>query len=108
MKLSESNEQWLRQASAEVVRGRQRNGPTVGALGELDLFFTQWLAVGFLGILLVRRSVPDMAVHNNERRTVAGLEAVVRFCQLVEVVGVGYVEHAPSIAFKSFAYIFGE
>jgi len=36
-------------------------------LYEFDLCFTQRLAVRFVGILFVRRTVPDVAVHNDER-----------------------------------------
>ena len=39
-------------------------GPPVAAFGKADLLFTERLAVGFGGVLLVRRTVADMAVEN--------------------------------------------
>src|SRR5713226_5037850 len=39
--------------------------PTVGTLGETNLFLAKRLAVGLLRILLMRRSISDMTIHND-------------------------------------------
>ena len=46
--------------------------PAVAALGEAHLFFAERLAVRGAGVLLVRRAVADMAVDDDQGRTVAG------------------------------------
>src|SRR5579884_295896 len=49
--------------------------PTIRFFGQADLIFTQRFAVGFFGVLLVRRAISNVAVHNDERGTVScGLE----------------------------------
>ncbi len=52
-------------------------GPAVILLGEPDFFLAQRLAVCFVGILFVRRSVSDVAVHDDQRGAVFGLEKIV-------------------------------
>jgi len=51
-------------------------GPTVVALGQLDFFFAERLAVGGAGVLFVGRSVSDVAIHNDESRAVGAVLAV--------------------------------
>src|SRR6516225_7887658 len=48
-------------------------GPTVGAFDQPDFFLAQGLAVRSRGVLLVRGSVADMAVQDNESRPPLGL-----------------------------------
>ena len=47
--------------------------PAIGALGPANFFFTQRLAVGFFRVLFFRRAKGNVAVNNNERRTVLRL-----------------------------------
>src|SRR5256885_12622452 len=47
--------------------------PAINALGAANFFLTQRLAVGFLGVLLIGRAIGDVAVNDNERRTVLRL-----------------------------------
>jgi hypothetical protein len=42
-------------------------GPTVEPLGVSDLFLSQWFAVCFGAVLLVRRAIADMALYNDQR-----------------------------------------
>ena len=73
-------------------------GPAVGSLGELDFLFAQRLAVGRLGILLVRRSVADVAVDDDQGRPVVGfVEGRERPLELVEVVGVADPRDVPAV-----------
>src|ERR1700733_9140363 len=46
--------------------------PAVIAFRKPDLFLAQWLPVRRAGVLLVRRAVSDVAIHNDEGRTVFG------------------------------------
>src|SRR5712671_5016040 len=43
--------------------------PAVADLGEPNLIFAQRLAVGLLGVMLVRRSPCDVAINDDERGT---------------------------------------
>ena len=61
-----------RRRSARGTPSGTRNlrvlGPAVAALGEADLFLAERLAVGRGGVLLVRRTVADVAVEDDEGR----------------------------------------
>ena len=48
-------------------------GPAVVPFGETNLLFTQRLAVRAAGILLVRRAVADVAVHDDQRGPIVGV-----------------------------------
>src|SRR5215831_8252396 len=45
-------------------------GPAVAALGKSNLLLAERLPVGCTGVLLVRSSVPDMTLQDDERRLV--------------------------------------
>ena len=47
--------------------------PAVPALGQPDLFLAQWLAMGRTGVLLVGRTVGDMAVDHDQGRPIGGV-----------------------------------
>src|ERR1700681_2362325 len=49
-------------------------GPAVEALGQLYFLFTERFTVRFLGVLFVRRAPADVAVHNDQCRTIARAE----------------------------------
>ena len=72
----------LAHAVAEVLVNAGRNiellvlGPAVVALGEADFLFAEGLAVGAAGVLLVRGAVGDVAVDDDQRRPVLGVEEV--------------------------------
>ena len=75
--------------------------PAVIFLHQPHFFFAQGLAVRFVGILLVRRSVSDVAVHDDERGTIIGLqEIVVGLRQRVEIIRICDVNYVPAIALK--------
>ena len=40
--------------------------PAVVALGQTDLIFAQRFAVGFLGVLLMRSAISDVAIDNDQ------------------------------------------
>jgi len=73
--------------------------PAIVLLCEFDFGFAERLAVGFVGILLVRRAVADVAVNHNERRFVAVCEEVfVSARQLQQIIGISNARHVPAIA----------
>ena len=43
--------------------------PSVGALGEPDLFVAERLAMSFRSVLFVGRAVPDVAIENDQGGT---------------------------------------
>ena len=72
--------------------------PTVITLGEFDFFLAEGFAVGFGGVLFVRRTVSDVAVEHNERRPALGpaeyREGVI---DALNVVGVADPQHIPTV-----------
>ena len=44
--------------------------PAVGALGQTDFLLAERLTMGGAGVLLVRRTVRDVAIHDDQRRPV--------------------------------------
>ncbi len=72
--------------------------PAVVALGELDFFLAERLAVGRAGVLLVRRAIGDVAVHDDECRAVGGLlEDVQGAFEHFKVVRVADARHIPAV-----------
>ena len=60
-----------------------------------------------IGVLLVRRSVPNMAVDNNQGWPVVGREEILECLrQRTHVVGVGNAGYVPTIALEAGAHIF--
>ena len=57
-------------------------GPAVGALGEADLLLAERLAVGLGGVLLVRRTVADVAVQNDEGGAALRLPEDLKACSM--------------------------
>ena len=83
--------------------------PAVVALGQPDLFFAQRLAVRRAGVLLVRRAIRDVAVHDDQRRPVVGcLKRAERPRQHLQIVGVAHPQHIPAIAQKPRGHVFTE
>ena len=65
--------------------------------------------MGGAGVLLVRRSVADVAVHTDQGWTVVGLqEAAVGLGQRIQVVGVGDMFNIPAVSFEPFPHVLGE
>ena len=92
------------EAAAEVVRygvGHQElrvRRPAVRLLGQTDLVLAERLAVRGARVVLVRRPPGDVAVDDDERRTVgAGLERREGLSEQVEVVGVADPHDVPSV-----------
>ena len=84
-------------------------GPAVIFLRQLDFRFAEWLAMRFVGILLVRRAVADVAVHDDQHRLVAvGEEFFVGARKLQQIVRVGHARHVPAIADESRHHVFAE
>ena len=84
-------------------------GPAVAALGEAHFLFTQGLAVGFPGVLLMRRAEADVAAHDDQRRPVPGrTELVQGRPECSGIVRVGDLMDRPAIGRKTRADILGE
>ncbi len=81
--------------------------PIVGALGEPDLFLAQGLAVRGARVLLVGRTIGDMAVHDDQRGPVGRLvEGAERPPQHVEVVGVADPRDVPAVPDEARRHVF--
>jgi hypothetical protein len=73
-------------------------GPAVETLGELDFFFTERFAVGFLRVLAIGSAVAYVAVNDDELGTVFDAERVaVCVGESVKIVGVVYVTNIPPV-----------
>src|SRR5438477_7952855 len=75
--------------------------PVIKALGQLDLGFAQRLAMSARGILLMRRTVADMAFDNDQTGPIVDpLGDSDRFGDALAVVGVADPLHMPAIGEK--------
>ena len=73
-------------------------GPPVAALGQLDLFFTERFTMSGGTIFLMRGAIANVAVHNDEGRSVDGLfECAESPLQHVQVVGIAYALDIPAV-----------
>ncbi len=62
-----------------------------------------------IGVLFVRRTVADMAIHHDQGRPVFSfLESLKRARQHRQIVGIGHARHVPSISDKARCHIFAE
>src|SRR5262249_10568336 len=76
--------------------------PAIGALGQLHLVVAEGLSVGFLGVLLVGRTVADVAVEDDEGGPPRGAaEDVEGLLDAAGVVGVAHAEDVPSVALEA-------
>ena len=73
-------------------------GPAVVALGKPNLFFAERLAVGLGGVLLVRGTVADVAVEDEEGGAALGLpEDLKGVLDAIDVVGVPHPQDVPTV-----------
>ena len=83
--------------------------PSVEALRELYFFLAQRLTMGFFRVLPVGSAVADVAVENDERRTILYSDGMpVSVCQCCEIVGIMHVRDVPAVAAESCCDIFAE
>src|SRR5882724_7785041 len=83
--------------------------PAISLLGELDLFFTERLPVNRAAVLTMRRTIADMAVNDDERRPARRAHGIPqRVLNPVEIVGIPYASHVPSVSQKPPRHVFGE
>ena len=105
----------LAHAVSELIVDAVRNQklrvfrPAVISLHQFDFRFAQRLTMRFVRVLLVRRAVADVAVDNDERWPIVGLEEVfIRAPEHLEIVRIGDVRDVPSVARKARCYVFAE
>src|SRR5262245_2385714 len=83
--------------------------PSLTSFREPDLFVAEWLTVSRCGVLLVRGTVPDMAVQNDERRTALRLsEDLQRLLNALTIVCVADPQDVPAIGQETSRDILGE
>ncbi len=84
-------------------------GPSVILLNKFDFGLAQGLAVCFVRILFVWRSVSDVAVHDDEGRPIIRIEKIlVAASQHLQIVRIRDVRYVPLIALESRDHIFTE
>src|ERR1700746_2279072 len=84
-------------------------GPAVEALGQANLVCSERLAMRFAGGVLVRRSVPDVAIDDDERRPVFRIEeCLVTARQHLHVIRITDPGDIPSVAHESGHDVFAE
>ena len=83
--------------------------PSVAALGETDLLVAERLAVGLRRVLLVRRTVADVAVEDDERGAALRLpEHLERVLDAIDVVGVADAQDVPAVGEEPGGDVLGE
>src|SRR5262245_33773237 len=83
--------------------------PAIVSFGKPDLFFAEGFAVGAARVLLVRRAISDMAVHDNQRRAILrALKVPESTGQHVEIVCITHSRDVPAVTDKTSSHIFGE
>ena len=83
--------------------------PTVKLLDQSHFFFAQGLAVRRVGVLFMRRTVADVAIHDDQGGPVCGLvERVERARQHRQVIGIGHARYVPSISHKASRNVLAE
>src|SRR5437667_7241064 len=83
--------------------------PAVELLSQFDFVLAEWFAVGRAAVLLMRRAVADVAVHDDECGPVAGISKLIEGAgQRVEVVGIAYVSYVPAVASEACGDVFTE
>ena len=92
----------VRHEKARVFR------PVIGALGQTDFLDAERLAMSGAGVVLVRRTVADMALDDDQRRRQRSLEGFERLAQPPGVVGVADVLDIPAIGAKPRRHIVAE
>src|SRR5258706_6025844 len=76
--------------------------PSVATLGEANLLFTERLAVGRGGVVLVRRAIADVTVEDDQRGAPRRLsEDGERVPDAPEGVGITHPKDLPSVCDKS-------
>src|SRR5689334_2959942 len=81
--------------------------PSISALSGANLFFTQRLAMCFLGVLFSRRAIADMAINDDQSRTVIRLQEYLEGAhEHFEIISVAHSSHVPSIADEARGYVF--
>jgi hypothetical protein len=88
---------------------RRLGGPTQGLLGQPHLLLAQRRAVRFEGVLLVRRAVPQVRAHQDERGTLRlGAGGAQGALDSLQVVAVGDRLRVPAVGLEAPGAVLGE
>ena len=89
---------------ADAVRDEKLSvlRPSIAALSQPDLIVAERLAMGFRGVLLVWRTVADVAVQDDEGRAALRLaKHLQRLLDSINVVGVADAQNVPAVTQES-------
>src|SRR5262249_18610166 len=80
--------------------------PAIIALSQADFFLAQRLTVSFFGVLFIGSSVSNVAIDDDEGRTVSGGDREFnRTDEQIKVVGVAHASDIPTVAHEARRYI---
>src|SRR5215510_15970997 len=83
--------------------------PTVMALSEPDFFLTQRFSMRRAGILFVRRTVGDMAIDDNQRRSIGGIfESCKGAIEHLQIIGIAHPRDVPTVADEACGHVIAE
>src|SRR6202140_1142815 len=83
--------------------------PTIIPLGQVDFLFTEWLAMSGARVLLVGSAVSDVAVDNDQSRSIIGSQESLKGArQHGLIIRVSYTSHIPTVAEETGRYILTE
>src|ERR1700688_3655846 len=73
--------------------------PTIIPLGQTDFIFTKWLAMSGTRVLLVGSAVSNVAVNNDQSRSIIGVQESLKGPrQHGLIIRVSYTSHIPNVA----------
>src|SRR6202795_3571808 len=83
--------------------------PTIIPLGQVDFLFTEWLAMGSAGVLLVGSAVSNVAVNNDQSRPIIGVQESLKGPRQHRlIIRVSHTSHIPTVAEETGRYILTE
>src|SRR5581483_7084522 len=84
-------------------------GPAIAALGQADLLLAKWFAMRGGGVLLVWCAVADMALTDDQRRTVlTAVEDLDRCIDMLEIIDVADPRDVPAVTEETRRHVLAE
>src|ERR1700730_16683522 len=73
--------------------------PTIIPLGQADFLFAEWLAMSGTRVLFVRSAVSNVAVNNDQSRSIIGSQKSLKGARQHRlIIRVSYTSHIPTVA----------